>query len=297
MNTKTSELDKKGCFADYLIQDEVVFSKIAAKELEKILWAKKLLEEPKVTRAIQTEPDNNRKYSDLNEIKSALFEIRFAYSVYKSGLIAEYECNCGLGDTSIDFKIEDSNYTWLIELTSCRESSEVKKNTTISDNYFNYCSISNPLKNSPEVVDIIKTQHAILNKVCNKAKPIKFPVIQNSNNKGLHMILVDMRSFNAGMSDYCDYANIACGSKFLINVDNGAYCRNWIDQNGKVNLIKGLFDPDYPDIRSKRIHESIHILGFVHESDYDEKELITKTRLFYNPRFFDKEQKLPILYK
>ena len=92
-----------------------------------------------------------------------------------------------------------------------------------------------------------------------------------------------MRSFNAGILDCYDYVNIAHGSNCLTNIEDGVYCREWKDQNGNNCLIKGLFDSNHPDPRSKYVRENIHILGFVHESDYTENELSEKIKLFYNP--------------
>ena len=293
MNAKITTQNEKGCFADYLKSEEVSFSKMAAETLKECPWAKKLLNDLKINRATQVKPDNNRDYASFNEIKSALFEVRFAYSLYKLGLTAEYEHDCGLGDSSVDFKIKIGNYTWLIELTSCRESLEVKKHTTIYENYFSYCSVSNPVSNSPEVVDIIKTQQAILNKVFNKKnKPIKFPSPVPGENF-VHMILTDMRAFNAGGSDTYDYCNIAFGSDPLKNVNGGSCCRYWRDKD-KEHIIQGLFDTTHPETRSVNIRDRIHVLGFIFEKTFNENELIENMECFYNPQFYRSESKSPI---
>lgn len=283
---KITKQNKKGGFADHLKREEVAFSKIAAKELEKCPWATKILEEPKVARAIQVEPNHNRDYSDLNEIKSALFEVRFAYNIFKLGLPGEYEYRCGIRNSSVDFKITKGNSTWLVELTSLR----ARNGDYVGSEH--YCSISALKENAQEVMDIVKVQRAILSKILDeKGNQIKFPSIQSNV---IHMILVDMRSPIGGMSDHYDGFNIAYGSKRLIAVDNGVYCRKWVDQNGKESLIKGLFDKCHPESGSSHVRERIHVLGFVLEKDYAENELIDKIKFFYNPQYFQQGAELPI---
>src|SRR3989338_7418629 len=52
-----------------------------------------------------------------------LFEIRFAYALYKAGFSVANEYKTGVGDTYVDFLVTETNGTkWLIELTSVDES-------------------------------------------------------------------------------------------------------------------------------------------------------------------------------
>ncbi len=292
MNSKKLLSKKAGIFTDPLTMEEVNFSKKAGKELEQLEWTKDLLNESKIISALNAKPTDNRSYSSLNAIKSALFEIRFAYSIYNAGLIAEYEYTAGIGDTSVDFRCTDgNNVIWLIELTSLRESVAVKENTSIGNNYFSYRSIPKKNKNSPEVIDIIKTQKAICSKVVNnKGTPIKFPSVQPNC---FHMIVVDMRSFNAGISDCYDYHNIAYGSKSLIDKHDGIYCRRWIDQsNATESYISGLFDEQHPDIKSQYVRERIHVLGFILEKKYSKNELKNNIKFFCNPNLCTKQLKI-----
>jgi len=214
--------------------------------------------------------------------------VRFAHAIYEAGLNAQYECSSGIGNSSVDFKIINVP-GWLVELTSFRISAAVKEHTVTKGNISEYLSITGDNSNAPEVRDIIKSQEAICRKVsdsCNfkeKGNPIKFPEIKENS---YHMLLIDMRSFNAGMSDLYDYWNIAYGSTSLINYNHGIYCRNWCTPDGKTSLIKGLFDDLHPDNRSQYIRDKIHVLGFVHEKHYAEQELINNIYFLYNPKFF-----------
>jgi len=273
---------ENGQFSDYLNQEEVNFSKYAADILREEDWAIPMLSEDKISRSLNI-TSCPRDYDSLNEIKSALFEVRVALAIHNSGLSAEYEySSAAMGNSSVDFGISTKdNDFWLIELTSLRESSAVKNATYKDNDFFSYFSISDNKSNSPEVLDILKVQNAICNKVSNNlGNPIKFPPIRE---KSYHMIIVDMRGFNAGIADYFDYYNIVYGSQSLLNRDNGVYCRNWIDKEGKCELIKGLFASDHPSKKSKYVMERIHIIGFICEEKYSNNEIAAKIRFFGNP--------------
>lgn len=275
--------NEKGRFSDYLTYDEIKFSKQAGDTLKKhSSWANKMLKEGKILKALDVTPELDRSYDKLNEIKSALFEVRFAYAIHMAELQAEYEFSCGIGKKTIDFKITNS-HEWLIELTSLRESSAVKENIFGDKNSFSYSSITtvSDVKNSPEIRDIIKAQTAICRKIC------KFP---ETTSNAYHMILVDMRSINIGCSDRVDYWNCAYGSKTLAHFDDGFYYREWIDQNGQKKPIKGLFDED------ECIRTRIHALGFVSEKEYTGNEIFTKMKIFGNSHLFKSKSELEKIF-
>ncbi|VEB39315.1 Uncharacterised protein [Legionella sainthelensi] len=117
-----------GKFTDYLSVDEVEFSKKAGKALQTASWGKKMLLDPKISSALAIEKNGNRTYEEFSSIKSALFEVRFAYVLQQRKLDdAEYETKTGIGKSTVDFKFNYNGSTWLIELTSIRESDAVKK--------------------------------------------------------------------------------------------------------------------------------------------------------------------------
>jgi len=275
---------KKGMFSDPLTIPEVMSGKRIYDELKKIVWAKKLLNDNKVKTAISCKPNSRRKVSELFAIKSALFELRFAGLIHSLNLTAEYEYKTGVGGSSVDFKIEKNKKQWLIELTSLKESIEVKKNTRVKGNQFCYLSISKNNENSPEVFDLIKVQNAIINKTINNdGKPIKF---DKHKRNVYNIILIDMRAFNAGAADYFDCFNIVNGSELLLNPKYGFYVRYWIDEKGQSSLIKGLFDKAYPDKNAKNVRNRIHAIGFVLEKDFSDNEMNKKIMFFPNPKFF-----------
>lgn len=249
--------------------------------LKNIPWAEKLLKDDKIQRAVSLKR-KPKKASKLFEAKSALFELRFAGLIHSLNLTAEYEYKTGLGNSSVDFKIKKNNKTWLVELTSLKESKEVKKNTRVKGNQFSYISISKATENLPEVFDLIKVQAAIINKTINgKMKSIKF---NKPKRNTYNIILVDMRAFNAGISDCFDCFNIVYGSELLLNPKYEFNVRYWIDENGKSSLIKGLFDKNYPN--AENVRDRIHAIGFILKNDFFDNEMNKKIIFFHNPKFF-----------
>ncbi|MDP3269796.1 MAG: hypothetical protein Q8M40_12235 [Legionella sp.] len=278
----------EGFFTDYLSVSEVNFTTDIAKELIQVIWAEKLLQDNKISHSLQIQPDSQRNYSEFNEVKSALFEVRFAYALHTKQLIAEYEANTGIGNTTVDFKVKSNGNTWLIELTSLRESTAVKSATSNDkDNFTQYISISDEKTNSPEVLDLIKLQNAIYGKVTkeinNKYTPIKFPKIADNT---YHTIIVDARSFNAGIFDYHDFFIVVNGSHRLRNIDEGFLCRNFIDKKGNSSHILGVFEENNNNERSKITRESIHFICFVVEKEYKKSGLLEKMIVFANPKYF-----------
>ncbi|HAT1971657.1 hypothetical protein [Legionella pneumophila] len=274
-----------GKFTDFLSDDEVSFSKNAGKALQKSKWSKKLLADNKISGALSIEKNRNRTYEEFSSIKSALFEVRFAHALQQMKLDVEYEAKTGVGQSTVDFKFNYNNSIWLIELTSIRESDAVKKATsTNKDGHYDYLSITNNTTNSPEILELIKLQNVIFNKAQQNGKSHKFPQILDNT---YHVIIVDVRSNDAGISDHFDYHIVTYGSRSLENVNDGVYCRSFIDKGtGIIQHIKGVYEPNNPDSNSKIIRERIHFICFIKEEEYKENEIINKMDVFPNPNFF-----------
>lgn len=284
-----------GKFTDFLSVDEIRYSKKVGKKLQKAEWAKKMLNDSKISAALTIKQNKDRTYEEFSSIKSALFEVRFAYALQQIGLDAEYESKTGVGKSTVDFKLNYNNSIWLIELTSTRESDAVKKTTkTNRDGFNNYLSITNSTKNSPEIRELIKLQNVIYNKTQQNGKPHKFPVISDNN---YHVIVVDVRSNSAGISDHYDYHIVTYGSHSLTNVNDGIYCREFIDNDSNdMEHIKGVFEQNNPNPNSKIIRERIHFICFVKEQEYKENEIINKMDVFLNPNFFRDNEKFSKLW-
>ena len=166
-----------GVWSDRLTKEEVDFT-------QKILvssqnsWLNQLVENNKIKRTLELlKNPKNMSSRDIKAAKADLFEIRIAYAIHQSGYSAIYEHKTGVGDYSVDFFIYDNKikeqHDWLVELTSTRDSEDVKQNTTQKNSVYSYIT----LDNNQEVKDIWRVQQAILSKVGKKpAIPIKFPL-------------------------------------------------------------------------------------------------------------------------
>jgi HipA-like protein len=285
-----------------LSQEELEFSQKAGGELKKAPWALGMLNQKPIAQALAYSPPHPPQ--NEQSIKRTLFEIRFAYAIYQGGLQAEYEFKAGVGDSSVDFRVygqhKKGKPEWLIELTSLAQSAAVEEHTAVQGNWAEFSSQSTPgdeEKNAPEVRDIIKAQNAILSKVATvdkkgskspsrwEATPTKFPEITSTKH---HVIIIDMRGFLTGVSDWGDYWNILYGSANLPD----EYKRWWINPRNKKSkeLIRGIFDPEYPNLRCRYLQERIHAVGFVNEKKFTDGELTRTLTLYGNPLFFARQE-------
>jgi len=276
-----------------LASEELERSREAAAHLKNVGWAKTLLEKPLIQKILDENylKDKEKKIQELREneqqIKQALFEVRFAEEIHTSGLEACYEFKAGKGKKSVDFKIYDKNNKtcreWLVELTSLEESQAVKDNTSVKGNFVCFQSISTPWdkKNPPEVRDIIKAQTAILRKA------EKFPEIEVSQT--YHVIIINMRGFLMGVSDEGDYLNILYGSKDLPDV----YKRFWVNNKKEKQLIVGIFDPNHPSrLCSQDLQKRVHAVGFINEKKFTKSEIKNGIKLYHNPTLFDSSKEI-----
>ncbi|VEG91212.1 hypothetical protein [Legionella spiritensis] len=276
-------------WTDGLSTDEVYFSIQSAQKLRTLGWTKKLLNDKKISHALQVQSDPKRTYSDLNEIKSALFEVRFAYALHTARLEASYEFRTNVANTSVDFKVQRQNATWLIELTSLRESNAVKEATSIDEEgYYQFLSIDRRDGNSVKVVELIKLQNAIYNKMCKSDNsgiiPIKFP---SPSNQTYNIIVVDSRSLSSGITDYYDFAIAVYGSNSVKDICDGIFCRQFRNrQTGQLSPLQGIFEETNNHHCSTMIRERIHFVCFIHEKTYTENEIFDEMMVFKNPKYF-----------
>ena len=191
-----------GVWSDNLNPDEVNFTKKCANELSnKEGWCN-FINDKVIKNAVNTSPNLNRTTSELYRLKSALFEVRIAFLVYRSGLNAEYEFNPNAkGNKTVDFRVfGNQNISLLVELSSLRESKSQKNQTGSNGDFFGCL-----LTDDNEVAEYCKTQKVLTE----KAKKFPSKIIKNQFN----VIILDMRSSIIGQCDYLDYCNILYGSK------------------------------------------------------------------------------------
>ncbi|MBN9565215.1 MAG: hypothetical protein J0G29_03850 [Alphaproteobacteria bacterium] len=306
-----------GQWSDPLRSDEVELSNQAYKELCEISWAQPLVGDDKVRKALTYAINlplglsSNKDYDSIVNAKSAFFELRFARAILNAQCGCTYEFKTGVEKTSVDFKIKkpDEENSWLVELTTLRDSEAVKKATTQNGNTFTYTSsiTTENIENAAEVVDIMRTQKAIVGKVYNadKGKPIKFPKIQ-SGQKDYHVIIIDMRGFNIGACDGFDCQNILYGSEYVARTqkeDAWALVRFWVNKDGRKEPVKGIFEAFCSHEGFEHLRERIHAVGFISEQSFLGNEMNrgydnqgsqkdVGIKLFPNPLFYNVFQEI-----
>lgn len=268
---KLSEQDKKKCDVEFMDAPYTLYISLLSLPI------------PETHFILKNKEYHNHLHDEIiKNIKSRFFEIRFAYSIYTSKLNAEHKFKTSIGkeSQSIDFKIfgKKTPYTFLVELTSLRDSMEAKKRTYFQEdsdlNTFSFSETSFPNKkiNSSIAIEYIKIQNILLKKA------EKFPAISENLLKCYNIIIVDMRGFLAGISDTDDYKHITHGGKDLPG-------KHKIDFNGQ--LINGVFEKSH---EKSAVREKIHAIGFISEKTYAPNEIKSQTELLINPNLVDKEE-------
>ena len=291
-----------GVWSDRLRTDEVDFTqKIITSFESQNNWTSQLLNDAKIRNMLALlECPKHMNTDNIKAVKAALFEIRIANAIYQSGYNAIYECKTGVDKTSVDFLIHcDENkgqHNWLVELTSLRDSEDIKQATTQKNDI--YCYISPD--NNAEVKDIWRAQQVILSKVAKSCKkksaiiPIKFPV-PNATMSTYNAIVIDMRAINLGMVDKYDLQIIMYGSQHLRNIKYGLLYREFVTTDGVRKPILGICDPKYEDPRAQYFRERIHAVGFINEKTYKQGEINSEIQTYCNHHLIPlKNLKLPI---
>jgi len=269
--------------AEWPLNDGAIASLIKVKGCKELVRKAQKLQKEYNDTIIQKLPFPQNK---LLQLKQTMFEVRFATAINSTGCIVQNAYKTDIGNTDVDFEVTDTEgQKWLIELTSPSISNAVKEHTKILENGMQqYSSRIYPgdQTNSPEVLDIVKTQKAILSKVSNeKVEPIKFPLPENST--AYHIIVVSINSFNNGISGQGDYINVVYGSKELTSIKDGLYVQCWYDQKqNKKEMIKGVFDQNHDNPKAKILQERVHAIVFIKEN-FEKRD--TNINLYVNPKF------------
>jgi len=267
----------KKMWTDILSSKEAEYTKKAIEELRKVEWAKSLITK------IQ------RNGGVCSGTMPLLFEARFAYQLHKANITAEYEYSAGVGNSTIEFKLNTPS-SWLVELVSIRESKPLKDTTIEAPTWYGSdchqelsTNAENPLQS--EEAEIIRVGGKIGEKVLQSGKPPKFPVPENS----YHLILVDMRGYLGSGGDQHDYEQIACG--YTSSNQFAPHC--W---NGEI--IKGVFEKSNTNLKAASIlQERIHFIGFVNERDYVDNEIKNNTFYALNRNLISDEKILGEIWK
>ncbi|MCH8033741.1 MAG: hypothetical protein IH950_08310 [Bacteroidetes bacterium] len=222
----------------------------------------------------------------ISENMPTMFELRFAFELSKAGYIPEYEYNGGVGNSTIDFRVENDKNIWLIELVSLRTSNAANKAIKqVGQNEYRQIFSSEFSDKQTEEDEMITAIQKIGEKVYQNNKIIKFPEIESNI---WHMIFIDARGYLDQGGDEYDYRQMAWGKKG-IPAECIHYSKN---AEGKLEHIKGIFEESCPIKSSEYIRRRIHFLGFVNEREYIESEIINGSSYFFNQDLFaNKDEK------
>jgi hypothetical protein len=138
--TKTREelLEKFLKSLRWFTPGELEYTSTCIERLGSVLWAKELVSKIKETpELIKWVVDNNHQFTTLewldnwdrvDELRSLFFEIRYAHELMERNFPTSYERKV-YKKGSVDFCVEISNKTFLIELVSTNQSESVTKET------------------------------------------------------------------------------------------------------------------------------------------------------------------------
>ncbi len=264
-------------FWHILSHNECAYTQTCIQQIQPCSWAQDLIEKI-----------NKERFTPLS--MPLLFEIRFAYALYKTDLAIQNSYKAGtknseIKDSDVDFCVTEKNGTkWLIELTSIDESDEVKENTVVSGNFQFYKG--DLLKSYRRAQSAFFGKAAKLDKKDRSIiRPTKFPLPESNQ---YHIIILDMRGFglNGSGLDEGDYKSIVDGEVDERHVNQLTHDFNKLAEYYK-NILIGIFDSRHPDPRAKYLQERIHAVGFLNEKNYADGEIEEILDLFPNPKFSD----------
>jgi hypothetical protein len=285
--------EKGKMWADTLKEKEVEATLNAAEKLASVNWAAPLLNRTKSFLDRLRIGKDNRELYRKDPLKpkemSFLFEIRFAYSLEMEGVSAVYEHGAGVGDTTVDFKV-NLDPPWLVELVSLHESDAFKEAFFTSGELQGAILSTNATDPRKSVEgEIIKAQERIGEKLLKKQRPIKFP----EPNEAIHMVMVDARGFlGIGIcGDKANWRQIMYGPHGL-----GELISFWKNPGtGQSEPIRGLFEKNCPARASRVIQERLHFIGVVCERTFEAGEIKERSCYYCNPALFENEEEARIV--
>lgn len=274
-------------WTDSISKEEVDYCQTLLKDLKDIQWIQPLINKILINKI--------RKTGSISpKSKPLLFELRFAAELCKKGLDADYEYKTGVNNSTIDFRVNFKDSSWLVELVSIEVSNAVRSATKDTGLYWTTILQSNSedIKQSEEG-EIIIVQQKIGEKVYKNGKPIKFPPISDNV---FSLILIDMRGYLDDGGNVFDYREIAYGI-YGLEPENSWMAHYWKNKNWDTIPIKGIFDRGNPLRAAKVLHQRIHFLGFVNEKEYGPRKLMTQIYFLANPWIFETEDFAKAVYE
>jgi hypothetical protein len=183
---------------------------------------------------------------DRRQERSYLWEARIALAIYRLAYEAQYEYEGGEGQKSIDFRLKCCPEVLIEALTiqnseSSAQAGRIKKTRGGSKFVLTFDS-SNPDQRQTTGGEMVR----LVELLTQKAK--KFPAVRDGV---YHLILADIRGYNAGIFDLDDCDQITFGPTAVHYDANRQFFRG--------NPVLGIFD--LLNDRARRAQERIHGIG------------------------------------
>jgi hypothetical protein len=225
-------------FSTWNSSDSADADRVAVEQLEEVSWARPLL----------TNLDNARKSGDPGQERAFLWEARVAYSIHRLGWQAQYEFKAGEGDQSIDFRVM-SRPELLIEAIAIQNSAASERAGWVEEpmpgaTAFGICLTSTNRDQrqttAGEMVHLVELL---------TGKASKFPLPRPGV---YHLLVADIRGYNAGVVDHDDCDQIAWGPTATKD-----YARQFF---GTIP-VHGVFDPANTHPKAERSRQRLHAIG------------------------------------
>jgi len=278
-------------WTDQVSLEEVEYTLACADCMATVPHAQKLLHNRSVKQALACMRQGmiDKKAYAANPLKQSdtpfLFEVRFAYELFRRGIDFAYEFQTGVGDSSVDFKFDVFAYTFLVELGRFHVSDAVSRATSENDGISTLILRSGAPDKATEEHEMLTAQDKLLRKCYDRRRgiPIKFPTPCSHT---YHVIMVDARGYlGLGSGNECDWMQIANGSAGLLPA------RVHMDPNNGTPL-RGLFEAEYPynPDAAQVFRDRIHLIGFAIEKEFHVGEIQEVTKHTANPLLFKSQE-------
>jgi hypothetical protein len=270
----SQSIDSSWKASDVLLPREARFVEAILREFGCEPWAEQLLS------------DIAHHGGLISENKARFFELRFGYALHQAGIVPGYEV-AGEGSSTLDFGFTSSGESWLVEMMRLEETEASRSATrsTVDANgvVWTEHTLSTPpsdptrSKSAPKQSEEGETLKAV-QRICQKCerngRPHKFPLPDG----GLHVLLVDFRTFQDGDADEQDMIHVGLGGEYLAEQTHRRY---WEDR-----VISGVFSPSTVVRGADHARARVHFLGFVNEGRYVNGEFASATLFVPNPFLF-----------
>ena len=256
-------------------------------ELRPVSWAADLVDRAEVAiKLVEWLADNEdiletpewlENWVKLEDLRTTLFEVRYAFDLHNRGITPTYEKET-LGNSSVDFEICVHGATFLIELLSTTQTQAMTNQTE-------HLTETLRVLRANDSEELRKVQGKIVRKVARKDNaaqehvPHKF-LAPEPGATIYNVIIADTRGFAGGAHlEPFDRGQLVFGTLYYLQ--NGGV-KQRAHRIGNQPLA-GLFDAAKSGTEALLFRQRIHLLGLVSEEKFGPDQVLQQTRLYQNP--------------